>query len=194
MNIRSEMDKGDPIFTSRVNTSPVTKVVVSLLALSFGVFGIMVAIRDDEAPWWVAVFGWVIAAIVFGAGMTLTRVAIVVQPGALYVAAGYRTAKIPIASIGYIGNVRLTRRNAMRFSMGTLTNGKPGPAVEIVTQQGKYFAILSNSSSELFDVLINQGMPPSALQVPFPADVVRGRDDYDRDPRGASTPPATRAQ
>ncbi|SFA79448.1 hypothetical protein SAMN05216266_101471 [Amycolatopsis marina] len=189
MSISSEMDKGTPIHRSRVHTSYISKVVMSLLAVAFGVFGIIVAIVDENAPWWVAIVGVIIAAVLFGVGMVLTQVTVVVQPGALYVSAGYRTVKLPISSIGYFGQVRLTRRNALRFSkFGNLTNGKPGPAVEVVTRDGKYYAILTNSGTELADVLLREGLDPSALRVAFPVDVVGSRADYDREQRPASMP------
>ena len=155
-----------------VVTNPIYRLGGQIASAAIFVVGTYIVFTDDEAPWWGIFLIIFFALVILGVMLVCTAVEVKLKGGVLEVSNGRRTFKIPTRAIAYIGSADFTRRDVWRLGHN-LTNGKKGSGIEIVTGDRKYITARCDSQDELFPALVEEGMNPAALQVPFPLDTVK---------------------
>ncbi|MBQ1082149.1 hypothetical protein [Nocardiopsis sp. B62] len=164
-----------PRYERGVVTNPVLRIAGMVTALAIVVVGTGILIVDEGAFWWP--FGAVLflAAALGGTLVYVSSVHVRVAKGELEINAGYRSVRLRVGSVGYVGRARFEGRHARRLGRFNLTNARAGEGVEIVSRNGTYVTARTDTPDELFRALLAEGMDPNALRVPFPYEVVSYR-------------------
>lgn len=155
-----------------VVTNPISRLGGKVVAAAIFLVGTYIVFTDDEAPWWGIFLIIFFALVILGVMLVCTAVEVKVKDGVLEVSNGRRTFKIPTRGIAYIGSAEFVGRDVRRMGHN-LTNARKGSGIEVVTGDRKYITARCDSQDELFPALIEEGMNPAALQVPFPLDTVK---------------------
>lgn len=79
--------------------------------------------------------------------------------------------RLPVAEIAYAGGARFRLRDTTLRTDGNFTKRRPGEGMEFVTRDGRYLITRARDVEGLKRALVAHGMPPAALQAPFPAGI-----------------------
>ncbi|MEU3015787.1 hypothetical protein ABZ635_00130 [Nocardiopsis sp. NPDC007018] len=153
-------------------THPVRRIAGLATGAGIAVVGTGVLIVDEGPFWWPFLAVLFLAAAIGGTLVYSASVHTRVANGVLEIHAGRRGARVPVASIGYVGRARIGTRPAWRWGRTHLANARAGEGVEIVGRDGRYVTARTDTPGELVRALLAEGLDPAALRVPFPSALV----------------------
>ncbi|MFV2198157.1 hypothetical protein [Nocardiopsis sp. LOL_012] len=174
---------GDPAYTQKLLVSPVARNINRVLAVLLPV-GAVVLAALGEVNWLFALFGVAAGVFVWFQAATIESVVVTVRNGRMQARLGRRNVMVSTEAIAYIGRAEFDMRSARRLGRTTLI-GRPGPGVEVVSHDGRYVTMRTDTPDELVRALLAEGMHPLATQVPFPEGTVSGAHVVSREERSA---------
>lgn len=137
---------------------------------------------------WAAGIGPLIALILGFLGYRVSSVGIHLEKPKrrLNVSNGFNPlVHIPLNAIAYIGKAKFTTKDLFRLTRLRLLN-ETGPGMEIVTTRGQYITISTNEADEIIKAMLESGLNPNAVRIPFPVNAVSDRwKDVDREQRSS---------
>lgn len=138
----------------------------------FGGIGGAMASAEDASVWLWAVLGGLLGVLLVGGlAYYMAAARMELKQGVLRVSTGQKKVNIPMGAIAYIGTAEFHRGNRWRLSRMNMIV-EPGPGIEIVSRDRKYITVSTRHADAVFQELLQQGMHPDALRVPFPEQAV----------------------
>ncbi|WP_051415739.1 hypothetical protein [Nocardiopsis sp. CNT312] len=174
---------GGPAYKQKLLVSPVARNINRLLGAALPVAALILAALG-EVNWLFAVLASAAGVFTWFQAANSVSVVVTVRNGRMQARLGRRSVTVPTEAIAYIGRAEFDMRSARRLGRTTLI-GRPGPGVEVVSHDGKYVTMRTDTPGELVQALLAEGMPPLATQVPFPEGTVGRAHVVSREERSA---------